>query len=483
MLIHHSFAYILARGLPGLVNFAALLLYTRLLSPQDYGRYALVIAGVSMVEVAVFQWQRLVLARWWPMRRADPQRFLGEMLGLFAAIAAVAVAVGLLLALAWPDPVWRRLLLLAVALFVAQGWLELNLALASAQLAPMRYGRLLAAKSLLALGLGAGLAWSGLGAYSPLLGLLAGCLLAVPLAGGGTWSRLRLRLPERRTLREQLHYGLPLVATFMLGWVIAGSDRLIIGWLRDVQSAGQYAVGYDLAQHSLGVALTIVQIASYPLAVRALEDQGPAAAREQLRHNGELIFTLALAGAASLAVLAPQIAAVVVGSEFRGTTASLLPFIALAAALWGIKAFHFDVAFHMGCNSRGLLLGVAAAAVANVALTCLLVPGFGLQGAAVASILAYALGLVLSARLGRRVFDMPPVAPILARAGCVALAAAGGAALARSLDAGAAGLVAGVTLAVLSGGIASLWVNIANARVELGSRWQAWLSSVQRYKG
>lgn len=472
MLLRHGFAYLFARGLPGLVNFAALAVYTRLLAPADYGRYSLLVAGVSMAGVVVFQWHRLVLARWLSTRTQDPQRFLGEILRVFMVLALAVAGIGLALAAMWPDPVWRRLLGLAVVLLIAQEWVELNLILAAAQLSPARYGRMLGAKTVLALALGAALASIGLGASAPMLGLIAGCVLAVPLFGLVPWRGVRPAWPARATVREQLRYGLPLVITFALGWIIASSDRLLIAWLLDVEAAGRYAVGYDLAQNSLGVLLAIAQVAAYPLAVRALEERGQVAAQEQIRHNGELILCLALSSAAGLAVLAPHIAAVAVGAEFRETTARLLPWVALAAAIGGIKAFHFDMAFHFARNSRGLLVGATVSAFVNVMLNLVLIPRFGLLGAAWANVAAYMFGASISAWLGRSSFRLPAFMPMLFRAAVVALATLAGCIIAVSADhlGTVSRLSAGLGLGSMAALLAMFLLDIAQVRTE----FRAW---------
>ncbi|MGN6626432.1 MAG: hypothetical protein ACTHLN_07415, partial [Tepidisphaeraceae bacterium] len=61
--LSHAAIYLLARGLPGLVSFTAIPLYTRLLAPNEYGRYAMVIAGTVLINSLVFQWVRLSLTR------------------------------------------------------------------------------------------------------------------------------------------------------------------------------------------------------------------------------------------------------------------------------------------------------------------------------------------------------------------------------------------------------------------------------------
>jgi len=147
MLLRHSFYYALARGLPGLFSFAALAVYTRLLAPDEFGRYALLIAGVGFVNVMVFQWLRLVAARFL-LAHASPAQFLGSILAQFYLLAVLVSLSGLGLALAWPDPVWQRLIALAVPLLITQAGLELSLVIASARLEPGRYGFMLGARLL-----------------------------------------------------------------------------------------------------------------------------------------------------------------------------------------------------------------------------------------------------------------------------------------------------------------------------------------------
>lgn len=415
MLLKHTFAYLFARGLPGLVNFAALVLYTRLLDPEQYGIYALVIALVSMAGVILFQWLRLVVGRWWPREQNDPKTFLGRSLLIFLILSAACVGTSLLAALAWPQPGWALMIVFGGFLLVSQQWLELNLMLATMELSPGLYAKLLGVKSVLALTMGGVLAWAGWGAWGPLLGLFVASTVVVPIFGRDFWRGAKLAKTPRLALKEQLAYGLPLVATFALGWVISSSDRLLIGWLMSVDAAGLYAAGYDLAQQGVGLILATVQVAAYPLAVRAMESGGAEAARLQMKHSGELVFFLAFSAAGALCALPGPISDIVVGSEFRQSTAQLLPIVGIATALFGIKAFHFDMAFHLERNSKPVLVSSGVAAALNIALNLFAIPRFGLVGAAFATLAAFSCGLVLSAWWGVRRVQMPPLWPLVAK--------------------------------------------------------------------
>src|SRR5690606_31687941 len=112
-------------------------------------------------------------------------------------------------------------------------------------------------------------------------------------------------------------YGLPLAATSVLAFIVSGSDRFMLAGLIDTAAAGQYAVGYDLAQFTLGLLLNIVNLAAYPLIISAFEKDGEEAARQMLRWTLKLMLLIGLPAATGLAVLAPNVASVLVGADFE----------------------------------------------------------------------------------------------------------------------------------------------------------------------
>ncbi len=469
MLVRHSALYVLARGGPGLINFLALVLYTRLLTPEQYGQYALVLAGLGLVQVVGFQWLGLCLARFLPANSDAPGRFLSEIKFLFATLAFLFSAVGLVVALLWPDPVWQRLLALAVPLLIAHAWFELNLIHAAAALKPSLYGRINLTKSAVALALGSLLAWVGLGAYSPLWGLLLGASLSTLVVGRGIWQGVKFIRPDPEKIKMLFAYGMPLAANFALVWVVASSDRFLLGWLLDVGSAGQYAVGYDLAQHSIGMLLMIVNLAAYPLAIHALERSGAEAARVQLRKNGAVIFSMAFAASAGVAVLAPLLGGLLLGAEYRDTAIELLPWVALAAALSGVKAYYFDIAFHLGRGTVKLVWISVAAAFVNVIFNLVWIPHYGILGAAYATVLAYLVGTVASAWLGRHFFVLPNIIPLVVSALIVAIPSAAAAWFAMQYD-GWIGLGLGLLAGMLAAMLCAISINLVGIRHGL-HRW------------
>ncbi len=451
MLLKNSLIYTLARGLPGIANFVALAVFTRLLSPDEYGVYALTVAAVTMVQTIGFQWLGLGILRFLPAHKSRVE-FQSQIVFLFVVLAAVAIVWGGIGAYAVQSSGLAGIVLLAIVLLVVQAWFELCLATASADIQPITYGWLSAWRSLGFLVLGAILVLLDLGEKAPVLGLISGMFLANLFVGRSLWRNLHWAVPGRDELDSLVRYSLPLAMNFALAWVISSSDRFIVGWLLGSADTGLYAAGYDLAFQPITVVLFIINLTALPLAIRVLDTQGAEAASIQMSVNGRLFVGVALSAAVSIIFLASNIGETIVGVEFQETATSLIPWVAAAACLAGLKSYYFDTAFHLSKKTSSLVWISLLLAVVNALANFLLIPQFGVLGAAYATLLAYGIGLILSLIVGRRLFLMPRVFPMIMPAAGTAVCA-GLAAWAGSFVSGWGGLIAG--------GIGSVAVAIA----------------------
>ena len=406
-LLKHSALYLFARGLPGLVAFLSIAIYTRLLSPEAYGQYVLVVATVGLCNSIVFCWLRMGLLRFLPAHLGHPQALLSTLVTGYWWLVLGTGGLAVMVLLVFPEAPWKGFVPIGVLLLWAQAWFELNLELVRSRLAALRYLLVSLVKAILALGLGVLLIFLGLAAYGPLLGLAVGMVFSALALTRGEWNGVRLGTTDPQLLRSLLGYGLPLTATFALAFVINSSDRLLIGWRLGADAAGLYAAGYDLAQQSLVVLMMMVNLAGYPIVVRALEQEGLQACQQQLQRNLLLLLAVALPAATGLAVLAPNIARTLLPLAFQETASQVIPWIALAVLFSGVKNYYLDLSFQLGRYTLGQVWITLIAAILNVALTLWWLPTLGIIGAAYATVVAYVLAFGLSWMVGRRIFPIP----------------------------------------------------------------------------
>ena len=177
MLVRYSAIYALARGVPGIVNFVALALFTRLLVPAQYGTYVLIITWIGIANAVLFQWLRSSARRFQATYISQPEILRSSLAAGYVVMLGFATIVTSGIFLATGDHVLRQLLPFALLLLAVQALFELGLELVLAGFKPWRYGLLALVKSVVALVIGGTLAYLGLGALGVVVGSILGFLV------------------------------------------------------------------------------------------------------------------------------------------------------------------------------------------------------------------------------------------------------------------------------------------------------------------
>lgn len=406
MLIRHSILYFLARGGAGLIAFLAIYVYTRLLSPDEYGIYAMLISSMSIVATIFFQWLNLGLARYYLAYRDRRDAMLSTiMAGFFLAVLATG-GLALVAAAVFPYDAIQDWALVTLLLAWSLAWFELNQRLANADLQPIRYGLLSAFKAATGLAVGVGL-YKTFGIYGVLAGAFLSALLVPLVYSYSTWGRVRKGLIDQPLLRKLFYYGLPLAITQALTLVVDVSDRFLIAAYRGSGDAGLYSAAYDLAQQALGVPVIVAYLASFPLIIKEVEHGNGQAVKQRLESHIVMLAVVSTPILALFVTLSSNVAEVVLGDPYQGAAETLMPIIAVAIVLGCLKIYYFDLGFQLSHRTGGLVWPALYAALANIVLNILWIPIYGLQGAAYATLAAFSIGLAASAVMARRVFPMP----------------------------------------------------------------------------
>jgi len=406
-LLKHSSQYLVGKAVPSLIQLAALAIFSRLLSPSAYGQYTLVIAGVGLANAVSFQWLRHGLLRFWPLYESRQEVIISTVMTGFGVLVLIMGTLFICVQAFVSDPVLQILLAFGLAMLCAEAFFELCQQLERSKLMPLRYGLIGFVRASASLLICTVLVLRGHGAKGLLVGTIAGFALPIILE---IWFYRRLfsiQKVEWALFNKLFHYGLPLTATFALGFLIKSSDRFLVGFFLGAEEVGLYAISANLANYTLTTLMMVVNLAAFPLAIDALEKNGRNAADQQLELNFIMLFAIALPSAVGICLLSPNIATVFLGKNFRAAAVAVIPVITFGALLAGIKGYYFDLSFQLGRRTIGQVWVSLGTALLNILFNLVFIPVFGLLGAAFANVLAYAAGLCFSIILGRRVFRLP----------------------------------------------------------------------------
>ena len=410
MLKTHSLVYLVGRGVSGLLSFLTVSIYTRLLSPQEYGGYALIAATVAMLNMLFYLWQRVSLLRFLPTRIDNPEPlYASSAIGYLASCLLTGLVV--LPAIVWgkQEGLSTTLVLTGLVLLWSEAIFELVLEFFRARLSPGKYAIYGILKVLMALSVGSLLVWRHLSVLGVLLGLITANVVILSLGARSFLTQLftSVRSLQLTVTKEFLRYGLPFTVSFAFGCILNLSDRYFITYYISKADTGYYSIGYELARQSTWVVMQAINLAFYPVIIRTLDQEGPVAANAKLETNFLLLIGVAAPIAFGVSALADPIARLLVGPQYIDKVAQLIPLSSLSAMVSGLYGFYFVQTFQLGRKTHLQIWPVAVAALMHIGLNFWWIPTYGTLGALYSTIVCDGLVLLISFFLSRRAYVMP----------------------------------------------------------------------------
>ena len=410
MLLRHTSYYMLASAFSALVGLLSAVVFTRALSPGEYGIYVVGTTTAGIVSAVLFTWVRVSALRFQSeggtvdIRATVYLAYLISISGLPILIAAAAPFSGY--------SVERSL---GAAIFTAGlGLFELGQELLKARIQIRWFSIGSVMRSVAAFSLclvAASLGGSGLGQL-----VMAGLayFVAAGLVARAVWSRPVAPL-NPPLLKAFLWYGAPITVSGFVYAIHAGLDRLFIAYLLGDSAAGLYGASADFVRQIILLPAISVAAAAIPLTVRAFANGERGVARAHLESAAELLFAILLPSVVGLALTSPYIAATVLGPSFRQAAVAVMPILAFAWLFQSISQSYIHISFQLAKKLHLVLVQSVGTLATNVAALPFLITKFGLPGAAAALVLAEAFGVLLGFWLTRRAHPLPLVPSRLLR--------------------------------------------------------------------
>jgi len=423
------------------------------LGAHDYGVWVLVVSTVGLVSVVTMLGMPQALERFLAgTTRRDDQRedFLSSLAlaGLATVLVVLPAVVG---ARAWAVAAFHDE---AVAPLIRAGaWILLATAVNQIVLMFFRSQREMRAMS--ALDLLTGLGELVLSALAVRAGYgLDGALLALLVARGATAvialglivARVGIGVPRLRHTRKYLAFGVPTVLMGLTYWVVETSDRYFVGFYGTPTQVGIYSAAYALGGVLVFLRLPFMLVLP-PFVYQLWDRQDYHTAARYLDASLRSYLIVAVPMAFGIGILATAALTVLAGREFAAQGGPVVPIVVAAMFCYGLSGIT-GLVFWLQKKSRELSTLWLLAAACNPVLNVLLIPRLGIVGAAVATLVCYAIPTVPCVVVYLRLVGRGPDVPFLSAtfAGSLLMAALvrllnpsgmGGLAVAVALGAGA----------------------------------------------
>jgi O-antigen/teichoic acid export membrane protein len=407
-LLGHTIIYGLGNYGIKVFGFLLIPLYTRYLTTADYGVMALVSMYTQVMFILMNLGQSTSLFRFYYEHDTDEarERVVAASLWIVILFALPLAALPLLFnrplanLILGNEALWF-LMCIGTATVLCKVLLRMPFAIMRARDESKRYAAWSLARNalgmVLAVALVAGFHWGATGVVlSQFLAELVFCFLLT----GVTFRMLRAGF-HWREIKDQLLFGLPFVPVGAASFTLDLTNRWFLKHYYSTSDVGIFSLGYRFAE-ILTFVVTAFQL-SWPqfLFKHRKDADAPRLYADMTAYYLALMLLLWL----GLAVLAPELLRIMATPAFY-PAATLIPIISFALVFDGM-GFMFNIGALFSKKTILRTISVTTAAVVNVGLNFVLIPRFGMMGAAWATFIGFFVQMSTTLVLSLRVYHVP----------------------------------------------------------------------------
>ena len=405
-----------ARALNGGISLLIVFVLSNYFTPAEYGRFGLIHSAYVTISTLCFFWLGAYLFRF-----SDVNQTRTSLLQLVLISGFIMVGIVLALALFGFAPTYGQGLIIALGAMALGGFSAVQEFLAGRQ-----YYRQYFLSSSLRFGLAAALVFLALMYLrDPMAVMLAVIFaLAVPAvimfavhgASATLGARGGMGRVDANQMASVLRYSAPFVAINLTNAVINVADRVVIGQVLDLQSVGLYVGAQDLTMQIIGASAGVLLLRIAAPSMRDFDKQGMSRATARA-----FVRRMALAGGgflgliAACLVLAPQTYLLLLAPEAQQAAQNFYVLMTIGGGVFFLTALIFHTVLMIEKRTHIMASASLIVLFANVAGNLVLVPGYGLTGAAAALLVSSLLGLVYSAFMTRKFWRSTVVTAFAAR--------------------------------------------------------------------
>jgi len=205
--------------------------------------------------------------------------------------------------------------------------------------------------------------------------------------------QIGIKIPRFTNLKNWLKYGIPLIPTGLSLWIISFSDRYVIGYLMGIYHVGIYSAAYTIG-FSFFMIMELINFVLVPTISKLYDNKKYNETKEYLGYVLKFYLLIAIPAVFGLIIFSKDILQIVTTSEIATSAWMITPIIGACTLFAGVSEV-FDKTLRLTKKTSKIGLIITISAIINLVLNFSLIPIYGIMGAAVATILSYALSAFL----------------------------------------------------------------------------------------
>ncbi|MFH1227187.1 MAG: polysaccharide biosynthesis C-terminal domain-containing protein [Planctomycetota bacterium] len=392
--------YLPSKVVPLITSFIATAIITRMIKPDDYGLLTLVTATVTFAGTLGFDWIGYSVWRYYDQykQRDELSLFMGTIINLNILMAAIVSAIIYGMALFNSNDIsFSQLLKIGILLLVIGRVYTFIIFIFQLQRKPIKYSLYSSTVAVL------NVAFIGIFLYY-FSARVDNIIYAAVIANGivsvpgiiDLYRKLSVKWSSfsGRIIKQVVLFGLPQLGTLLGAFLLSLSDRYMIKFYLSSADVGIYSAGYKVAEFCLNYSYNFLLLAVMPIIIQAYVKHGEKVVSDKLKMFIGVYLLILVPAAFGTIVVGQDIVKIMMGVEYHGSYI-ILPWVVGGVFFFGLSQY-FVLPLQLKEKPSIIAALITGAGVLNILLNIVMIPRWGIIGAAAATLIAYFVYAVTS---------------------------------------------------------------------------------------
>ncbi len=394
-----------------IINFVVSLLYSKMFLPEEFGEYTLVYSMYCLISSVMGGWLTMsVIRKASEYNEKDRlEELLGNILKLHFILSAIFLGISLICAVCVRNNFRIRFIILIFGIYYFFEYLVTIINYIYRFYGDAKkYSKSIAVCSLLKVVM----------LYIIYFLFNEKSIISLPLSlllGEFIWAiciskryKVLKKIKENRIsltiVKDIFMFGFPLIGNSMVSWVLNVSDRYVINFYSSTEEVGIYAYAYQMGNAIVSVFANFIMLGAYSEIVTTWERDGQDKTCNVIKKYLSVFLALVVPLSMGIIMVGKNFFSVIVGEKyFVGYDIFIL--VCLSGVILGLTQYT-NKAWELTNNTKTILKLNIIVSLFNLILNILFIPKYGYKFAAVSTLMAYILLLVLSVKKSYKILPV-----------------------------------------------------------------------------
>ncbi len=379
-MIKDSIIYFFSKFFPSIISIVTMFLFLKLMDSEDYGIYSIVIISIGLVNIITSQWLRSSMIRYFFNIPGILNTIITIQIGIITLLGILNIITLIYFEVRMSMIIITTMLIVNIIVFeflnnyyrtiikpkiVLFGNLIRNFIFFIVLIIIIYYKNDISILDAI---------------ISFTIGLIVSNFYLLYFFNYKTFLVI-----DKYHLKKISIYGIPLTLSFALGVFLQNIDKYMITYLLDIKSNGNYSLIYDFVHNSLYMIIGALGMASLP---RILKQSKSLINTKEFEKYIEVLYIISIPLTFSFISVSSELA-LIINSYGYQTSSYIIILITIATFVHGTNTFVYGQAVQLMQNTKIIYVPSLIAIIVNIILNILLLPNFGISGAAVSILLAF----------------------------------------------------------------------------------------------